>query len=259
MKHIHHAPESCLRHCIEGVSDSLGNLVITMNKCKRGSRHARVVYIVRLESPCQVCVDWKWCPNWRHITTILDNTSCDLLLKITPLIRVLSRCTRMLFSNEFTYYSLVKFVQICCLKLKRICQWPWTLVTYMCDLMPNTSKTCMRQICVYLTYLFLMTQCRLDRLAFLVCGLHAWRNAFFACWCLHFSLDCLHSALVLTHSPIPWSVAAARWWCSWALITPCWAAQFVFDQTFCWCFLLCSWERWYYSWTLASCVVGFFW
>jgi len=75
---------------------------------------------------------------------------------------------------------------------------------------------------------------------------------FFACWCWHFDPACPHPALVLTHLFVPRSSSAACWWCNWAVGTHYWTALPVFDQTFCWCCLLCGVERWCHSWWTNS-------
>jgi len=74
---------------------------------------------------------------------------------------------------------------------------------------------------------------RLDRLAFLVCGHHAWQNTFFASWCLLTLQSCLPPPCPGANTlPVPRSISAARRWCNWAVGTYCWAALPVFDQTF---------------------------
>jgi len=107
----------------------------------------------------------------------------------------------------------------------------------------ETCSSRARDLSVTLHWRHLWSRCRLDRLAFLVCGLNVWQNAFFACWCWHFDPACPHSALVPTHLSVPRSSSAARWWCNWAVGTHYWAALQVFDQTFCWCCFLCGVER----------------
>ena len=80
----------------------------------------------------------------------------------------------------------------------------------------------------------------LDVFAFLVCGLHALQNVFFACWCWHFDPACPCPALVLKRLSVPRSFSAARWWCNWAVGTHYWAPLPDFNQMFCWCCLLCG-------------------
>jgi len=68
-------------------------------------------------------------------------------------------------------------------------------------------ETCLsraRELSATLYWRRFWSRCRLNRLAFLVCGLHAWQNAFFACWCWNFDLACSHYALshiCLFHDP----------------------------------------------------------
>jgi len=99
------------------------------------------------------------------------------------------------------------------------------------------------------------SQCRLDRLTFLVCGLHAWQNALQV---LHLDVDtstlpalalpCFNTFVYFT---ILVSQSLMIQLSSWYPLLSSTTAE-VLDQTFCWCCLLCGVDRWCHLWLTYS-------